>query len=233
MFVKRDIDEFKQQYLKISFKPNVLICGDSGVGKSTLINDLLGKKLAPVSAAKAGTMDFECYSDNSINIYDSKGRERDINIEEFLSIVAEFIKKRNNSNDPREHIHIFLYCISEARVFDTMGWFIDSLKKCDVSPIVCITKADIKTKEQLDGIIHELNNLNINKDDIIQIVSPTSKFYKRQDESIKQGHTILMKRIFSASKSAYETAVSNAEKINHYKKVDGLNNILKKLLKNS
>ncbi len=233
MFVKRDIDEFKQQYLKTSFKPNVLICGDSGVGKSTLINDLLGKKLAPVSAAKACTKDFECYSDNSINIYDSKGRERDINIEEFLSIVVEFIKKRNNSNDPREHIHVFLYCISEARVFNTMGWFIDSLKKCDVSPIVCITKADIKTKEQLDGIIHELNNLNINKDDIIQIVSPTSKFYKRQDESIKQGYTILMKRIFSASKSAYETAVSNAEKINHYKKVDGLNDILKKLLKNS
>ncbi|MDY5050091.1 MAG: GTPase domain-containing protein [Candidatus Mucispirillum faecigallinarum] len=233
MFVKRDIDEFKQQYLKTSFKPNVLICGDSGVGKSTLINDLLGKKLAPVSAAKACTKDFECYSDNSINIYDSKGRERDINIEEFLSIVVEFIKKRNNSNDPREHIHVFLYCISEARVFNTMGWFIDSLKKCDVSPIVCITKADTKTKEQLDDIRNELNNLNVHQDDIIYISSPTKKHYIRQDESIKQGHAMLMNRIFSASKSAYETAVSNAEKINHYKKVDGLNDILKKLLKNS
>lgn len=230
MIVKRDTDGFKQKYLNDNFKPNVLICGDSGVGKSTLINDLLGKNVAPVSYAKTGTTDFVSYSEGSINIYDSKGRERDTNIEEFLSIIMEFIKKHNNSNDPREHIHVFLYCISETRIFETMGWFINELRKCDVTPIVCITKCDRAEEVQLEGIRSELNRLNIHNDDIILVASPTKKHYNAQPDIIKQGHSILMNKIFLASQSAYETAVTNAEKRNHYQNVDTINNIIKRLM---
>lgn len=233
MFIKRDVESFKQKYLSASFKPNILVCGDSGVGKSTLINDLLGKKVAEVSYGKAGTMDFNFYSGGSINIYDSKGRERDINIEEFLFIIADFIKKQNTSTDPRKHIHILLYCISEARIFKTMEWFINSLKKSDVKPIVCINKCDRLSQEELEGITAELNKLNIDSNDIIKLASPTIKFYQRQNESIKQGHSILMNKIFIESQHAYEIAVNNAEKFNHYKNIDNLNEILKRLIKNN
>src|SRR5574344_1227534 len=114
------IDKFNQAYetLKKQIKrPNILILGQTGVGKSSLVNTVFGEKLAEVSNVKATTRGFHSYSSPNVpvNIIDSEGYELG-DTEKFKSSLTEFIN--NNFADITKQIHIAWYCISisSARV---------------------------------------------------------------------------------------------------------------------
>lgn len=58
-------------------KVNVLLIGNSGVGKSTLINAVLENKVAKTSIGERGTVKMDVYESDSVpfRLIDSKGME--------------------------------------------------------------------------------------------------------------------------------------------------------------
>lgn len=143
-------DEHKsavQKHIKDEFKPNILLIGGTGVGKSTLINTVLCSNLASVSNVRSETRGFHFYSsvNTGINFIDSEGYE--LGNEEYFKaeIKKEYEKRLLNSTS---QIHVVWYCISLANSrVHTFDVNIISFMKNDLGLKVCtvITNCDSDT----------------------------------------------------------------------------------------
>ena len=70
---KEEFNDFKQTIKK----PNILLIGSTGVGKSSLINTCFGEQLAKVGIGKPITQNIESFSCDSVPVvsFDTKGYE--------------------------------------------------------------------------------------------------------------------------------------------------------------
>lgn len=101
--------------------PNIMLLGATGCGKSSLINLIFNKELAPVNDASRGTDGFEIYlgreHDMGVNLIDSRGYEMEDGSGESFSRYHDSIKQKmeeNRQKAPLEKIHIIWFCISVA-----------------------------------------------------------------------------------------------------------------------
>lgn len=101
--------------------PNIMLLGATGCGKSSLINLIFNKELAPVNDASRGTDGFETYwgreHDMGVNLIDSRGYEMEDGSGESFSCYHDSIKRKmeeNRQKAPLEKIHIVWFCISVA-----------------------------------------------------------------------------------------------------------------------
>ena len=93
---------------------NILIAGRTGVGKSTLINEVFHGRFAETGQGRPVTQETREYTKEGIPlaIYDSRGLE----LKEYQEITEEllqFVNGRNKEADPHCHIHVAWLCISE------------------------------------------------------------------------------------------------------------------------
>jgi uncharacterized protein (DUF697 family)/GTP-binding protein EngB required for normal cell division len=147
--LKEKFNEAYELLKKQIQRPNILILGQTGVGKSSLINTIFGKQLAAVSNVKSTTRGFHAYSseDVPVNIIDSEGYELS-DCENFKSLLSEYIDQ--NFSDITKQIHIAWYCISisSARVLpydlDNISFLIDEKK---IPTCVVLTQCDNDTPE--------------------------------------------------------------------------------------
>lgn len=107
-------EKFEKQLseFKASIKsPNVLLLGQTGVGKSSLVNTIFGEDLAAVSDIKPKTRGFHIYNSPKIpvNVIDSEGYEL-ANPDDFKESLDQFIEQ--NFVEANKQIHICWYCIS-------------------------------------------------------------------------------------------------------------------------
>ena len=103
-------DEFEKIKQTIT-KPNILIAGCTGAGKSTLINMIFGNKVAVVGTGKPVTQKIDIYEseDTDVRIFDSKGYELgSVSDDEFFNSV---IKLAEETQNPENAIHLVWYCI--------------------------------------------------------------------------------------------------------------------------
>ena len=129
-------------------RPNVLVCGYTGSGKTTLIKAILGD-VVPEDAIGAGlpqTTGYKLYVNEGghIAIYDSKGTEQGDALEDFKRNTTRFINETRKCKDADEHINLAWYVISGTG--DRIQDFDLSLIKdiSSIAPIiVVITKNDI------------------------------------------------------------------------------------------
>ena len=144
---------------------NFLIIGTSGVGKSTLINQLLGEEMAEEGTGQRCTKFRKRYISKKypfISFTDSMGTEigRGHDLEEVEKDTLEEINNKLNSNDPNEHIHGIIYCTTSNRFFEDELHLIQKIRaKYDGKklPIIIVyTRAsDDKEVESMKNAIND------------------------------------------------------------------------------
>lgn len=95
--------------------PTIVVLGETGAGKSSLINAVFGAKVARVGHGKPITKEFEYHratDDCPVNIYDSKGFE--LGDKQITQNIKKFLRDRTNyatlEVDMSKQIHVVWYC---------------------------------------------------------------------------------------------------------------------------
>eukprot|EP00761_Pharyngomonas_kirbyi_P003500 gb/GECH01003504.1/.p1 GENE.gb/GECH01003504.1/~~gb/GECH01003504.1/.p1 ORF type:complete len:487 (+),score=178.05 gb/GECH01003504.1/:1-1461(+) len=132
-------------------KPNILLAGITGAGKSTLVNSVFGEELAQAGAGMPVTQHFQKFEPQNkpICIYDSKGLELSAH-EEFIKETGEFFVSLREKEDVSEHIHVVWYVVNTAR--GRFEEFEASLIREVFAPtpvIFVLNKADLADASQL------------------------------------------------------------------------------------
>jgi uncharacterized protein (DUF697 family)/predicted GTPase len=101
-------------------RPNILVVGRTGVGKSSLINGILGKRLAETGAGRPITQFYAMYRDDFLTMFDSRGWEGGSEGERRFRDDTKKLLNDHRTTNPDEHIHIVWYAIaaSDARFQD-------------------------------------------------------------------------------------------------------------------
>lgn len=169
--IKKAFKEIKETKTDKDKWVNVLIIGETGVGKSTLINAIFGREIAEIGSGKPVTQEIEAYrnEEERLCIYDTKGLE--IKDSSTISNIEDFIEAQEQK-ETSEQIHIALLCIQEAsrRVQEAHIDLYNNLQSHYFPTILVITKAQCDTDEngeKFSDIVKKEFNIS---DDSIQRV---------------------------------------------------------------
>lgn len=176
-------------------KANILVCGYTGCGKTSLVQAFCDKDVVPDSAvghAEPKTMEFKYYEIGDVGFWDSKGMELGQTEDSFLEYVTSFVKSHQYSIDQAEqlrggeqHIHILWYCIAgdRARVTKCDRNLIEQLFD---TTLVVVTKNDIIKRKQRKAIIAELLEIGVNEKNVMLCSSDNRSGLKRLLERTRQ-----------------------------------------------
>jgi len=154
-------------------RPNILVAGYTGCGKTSLIRTVLGGEIVPqagISNGKPCRIDFDSYENESIRLWDSRGLELGEKEDEFKDMMREFVSSCQDDPNVDEHIHLVWYLIqgNSARVTDCdVGLMKDIFTFDDV--IAVISKKDITKPAQTKAIREELLKAGVPEEHIIEV----------------------------------------------------------------
>ena len=146
--LEKEYADLKQQIQK----PNILIAGATGVGKSSIINMVFGKDVAVVGTGKPVTQRIDVYESEKVDvrIFDSKGYEIGADEEFFDSVI----NLAATTKSPENAIHLIWYCVatSGARVTDYDMNALKAFSASNIPVAVVFTKADLATDEEVTAM---------------------------------------------------------------------------------
>lgn len=93
---------------------NVLIAGHTGVGKSTLINEVFHGRLAKTGQGKPVTKETRRITKKGIPlaIYDTRGLESK-EYQQIVDELEELVRRKKDSEDASQHVHVAWICVAE------------------------------------------------------------------------------------------------------------------------
>ena len=172
-----DLELFKQfhrTYKKgMKMKPNILVCGKTGVGKTSLIQAVTHRGVVPDSAIGDGkpiTVGFQVYETEAANFIDSEGMNPGRQtVDEYADFILDELLQRLDADDEDRLIHNIWYCIdgSGARIQDTDAKLIKTFSD---KVILVVTKCELMRKEQVESVMNTLLDL-IDRDRIVLVSS--------------------------------------------------------------
>ena len=163
---ENNVEKFEQklekEYKRIEDsieKPNVLLVGATGVGKSSLINLIFGEKLAKTGTGKPVTDAINIYRrpDSSVVLYDTAGYEIGSEKQEkFSEEVIDFAI--DNQKSVNRQIHLVWYCIDAAghRITDLDIKTIKKIYEANIPVGVIFTKCDLVSLEEIESLEEEI-----------------------------------------------------------------------------
>jgi uncharacterized protein (DUF697 family)/GTP-binding protein EngB required for normal cell division len=148
--------------------PNILICGQTGVGKSSIVNFIFNDDVAATGTGEPCTKDITLYKNAAINIYDSEGYEIGGNKQARYEsmIFDDFLLKRKGAANG-EAVHLVWYAVSGARKrYTDLDIALIRRIRAEGYPVcVLLTKVDELNEEQFremkNGLIKELVGIDV------------------------------------------------------------------------
>ena len=144
-------------------KVNVLIAGRTGVGKSTLINEVFQGRLAETGQGKPVTKETRYYTKKGIplGILDTRGLE----LKEYRQIIdelEELVEAKSDEQDVNEHVHVAWVCVAEdgRRVEDAEIELHERL--ADFMPVLGVVtkaRADEGFRAEVQRLLPEAKNV--------------------------------------------------------------------------
>ncbi len=198
------------KHLRSIGRVNILVAGQTGVGKSTLINEVFGEKFAQTAAGRPVTQHAEWFesADVPLRILDTKGLEAKDYAGTLHDMRAE-IEKCRNEREARDQLHMAWVCIAtpSSRVQDAEIDIVRVLNKYDIPVVVVLTKDD--DDEEFAGIV--ANVLTERRASYAAIV-PVRAVAKRNRPAM--GLPELVRATFTTLPAAHRAAFAAAQKIN-------------------
>jgi GTP-binding protein EngB required for normal cell division len=169
---------------------NIAIIGQTGVGKSSLINYLFGEKVAETGIGRPVTANgfYEInhiIKDMPVSIFDSWGLEVG-KAEQWQQELKEELKKRGIDKEATEWFHSVFYCISasSARVQDADIEIIKSLLDFKYKVSVILTKADTINTEDEAKLKEAIWQRLSSELPIISVCSESKKLRNQQESTV-------------------------------------------------
>jgi len=208
-------EKFAEESAKQTIKrPNVLICGYTGGGKTSLIKAICGDVVPDeaIGDGKPKTVGYDIYENDNICIWDSKGLELGETEEDFTRETRNFIRTRQSDSSVDAHIHIVWYTIQGpgARITDCDLNLIQNVFNQE-SVIVVITKCDITRVAQLEALTQQLSEAGI---DLERIVTVSDL------QSGAQGCKELVALTHEMLPVAYQTSFAEAQRVDREARLD-------------
>ena len=164
------MDAVQKEYKDLK-KLNVMILGKTGVGKSTLINNMFSEKLAETGVGKPVTTQIRKIEkpDFPLAIYDTPGLELggENSVDSLLEQVTDQIKAGIKSGDISHAIHCIWYCVGtpshrfEETEIEFLKRFLDETEYFNVPVIVVLTQSYSKKDAKVLKSEIEKENLKI------------------------------------------------------------------------
>lgn len=137
---------------------NILIAGKTGVGKSTLINNIFREKLADTGIGKPVTKHLRKISKNGIPIvlYDTRGLELEQTIQQ--RVKKEMLDLIDQNKHSKDAIHVVYYCIqaTSSRIEDMELELIKDISE-NIPVILVLTQALGQPAEDFKRYLENMN----------------------------------------------------------------------------
>ena len=114
-YSQEKLDEELRKFQETFKKPNILVCGQTGAGKSSIVNFIFKDDVAKVSNGEPCTRDITLYKGEDVNIFDSEGYEtgKENYYQEML--FDDFLcKDEHKGIEGDESVHLVWYVINGA-----------------------------------------------------------------------------------------------------------------------
>lgn len=189
---ERIMAALKKEHDKLE-KLNVMILGKTGVGKSTLINNMFNRKMAETGIGKPVTDQIQKIEipNFPLAIYDTPGLELggENSTNMLLKGVVKEMEQGARSGDPNKAIHCIWYCVSstshrfEKSEIDFLDEFLDQAHTYSVPVIIVLTQS--YNKKDTRKLMTEIESEHL---DIVKIVPVLAEEYNLDDEYVAKAY---------------------------------------------
>ena len=142
-------------------KPNILICGKTGAGKTSLIQAVTHAGTVPdeaINDGEAATRGFDVYETEIANFIDCEGMEPGQTVEQYSSFIMGEVVKRLDSDSVENLVHNIWYCVdgSGARIQSADARLI---RQFSSKVLLVVTKSETLRKDQTEAMMTQLLDL--------------------------------------------------------------------------